>query len=282
MAQTAKNGEDGIKIGFGDKTSKFTWYIYKITNLLNNRSYVGQRKFSDSSLLDEYFGSGTYLRRSVKKHGRQNFKKEILKDNINCQTAANIFETVYIKKEDTLFPNGYNLTKDGRCFGAHTGHKHSEKTKRKISLTHKGKRKSRESIEKQIQTKTKNNSWFKFHSEKSKKKISESRKGIKFSEVHKRNLSIAHKNPSLEIRTNLAIKAKENQNMKGKHHSEETKEKIRKKLTNKKQSEETKLKRSLSLQGIIRGPMTEDHKRKIMLSKEKSKYLKKSNVAVVN
>jgi hypothetical protein len=54
------------------------WYIYKITNLITNKSYVGQRLFNKSPLEDYYMGSGVYLKYSIKKHGRQNFKKEIL------------------------------------------------------------------------------------------------------------------------------------------------------------------------------------------------------------
>ena len=30
-----------------------------------------------NNLEDDYLGSGTYLRRSVKKHGKESFKKEI-------------------------------------------------------------------------------------------------------------------------------------------------------------------------------------------------------------
>ncbi len=106
------------------------WYIYKITNLLTNKSYVGQRlKRNDKdSSSDGYWGSGTYLKHSIKKHGLENFKKEILKDNIRCQTAANIFEEIYIKQENTLAPNGYNLKSscNQNCII-------SEETKKKIS-----------------------------------------------------------------------------------------------------------------------------------------------------
>jgi hypothetical protein len=56
--------------------SKKHHYIYKTTNLVNKKWYIG--KHSTNNLEDGYLGSGTYLRRSVKKHGEQNFKKEIL------------------------------------------------------------------------------------------------------------------------------------------------------------------------------------------------------------
>ena len=94
-------------------------YIYKITNLITNKSYVGQHKSSDS--WDNYMGSGKYLKSSMKKYGRRNFKKEVLKDNINCLTAANIFEKIYIRKEGTLIPNGYNLTRSGTVSDSQKG-----------------------------------------------------------------------------------------------------------------------------------------------------------------
>ncbi len=52
-------------------------YLYKTTNLINEKYYYGMH--STSNLKDEYLGSGTYLRRSIRKHGKENFKLEIIK-----------------------------------------------------------------------------------------------------------------------------------------------------------------------------------------------------------
>lgn len=49
--------------------------IYRITNLLNNRFYVGMHTGFPE---DRYFGSGKRLKAEVKKYGKENFKKEIL------------------------------------------------------------------------------------------------------------------------------------------------------------------------------------------------------------
>ena len=51
-------------------------YIYKITNLKNNKYYIGMH--STSNLDDEYFGSGKRLRNSIRKHGKEVHLKEIL------------------------------------------------------------------------------------------------------------------------------------------------------------------------------------------------------------
>lgn len=52
--------------------------IYKTTDLINGKIYVGQ----DSKYKETYLGSGSLIYRSIRKYGRENFKKEILEDNI--------------------------------------------------------------------------------------------------------------------------------------------------------------------------------------------------------
>ena len=62
-------------------------YIYKITNKLNGKFYIGMH--STDNLDDGYFGSGKYLSNSIGKHGKENHEMEILEHYFSREDLAN-------------------------------------------------------------------------------------------------------------------------------------------------------------------------------------------------
>jgi group I intron endonuclease len=83
--------------------------IYKTTNLINGKIYVGK----DTNDNPNYLGSGIILKNAIKKYGIQNFKKEIL-ENCNTIKDLNEREKYWIKKYNTLDKQiGYNISLGG-------------------------------------------------------------------------------------------------------------------------------------------------------------------------
>ena len=53
-------------------------FLYKTTNLLNNRLYVGVRTLRGTGADKTYLGSGKAILAAINKYGSENFKREIL------------------------------------------------------------------------------------------------------------------------------------------------------------------------------------------------------------
>ena len=87
-------------------------YVYKITNKLNKKIYVGQH-IQHKNKKDKYFGSGKLLKDNIKKYGKINFTKEIIEYPKSLK-KLNEREIYWIKKLDsTNFDIGYNITSGG-------------------------------------------------------------------------------------------------------------------------------------------------------------------------
>jgi group I intron endonuclease len=83
--------------------------IYKITNKINNKFYVGMHQ--TENIDDGYMGSGKLIKRAIKKYGVENFTKEILHVFDNEENMKNKEKELVIISEQS-----YNL-----CDGGHGG-----------------------------------------------------------------------------------------------------------------------------------------------------------------
>ena len=80
--------------------------IYKITNLINNKFYIG--KHQTNNVDDEYMGSGKLITAAIKKYGANSFRKEILHIFDNEKDMNNAEKNLVILSEDS-----YNLCPGG-------------------------------------------------------------------------------------------------------------------------------------------------------------------------
>jgi len=111
-------------------------YIYLITNMINKKQYVGQTLRDDIKTRWRQhtwrcnINSGTCISNAFKKYGVETFKFQII--CICFDEACNQLEIDYIKKFNTLAPNGYNLESGGN------NHKTHPDTIKKLSELNKG------------------------------------------------------------------------------------------------------------------------------------------------
>ncbi len=131
-------------------------YIYKTTNLINGKIYIGKRAKSPS-LSEMYIGSGKLLKLAIKKYGIENFFKTIIEEcpdneTLNCREKYWIDNLSAYKKSI-----GYNIAKGGnggdvytnhpnkkliseRLSASKMGHIVTEETRKKISIANKGRK----------------------------------------------------------------------------------------------------------------------------------------------
>lgn len=90
------------------------YYIYRITNKINGKTYVGKHEYK--KLNDSYMGSGVLLKRAQKKYGIENFEKEILVFNISKKEHADLLEKTFIasEREKVGRENCYNIADGGQ------------------------------------------------------------------------------------------------------------------------------------------------------------------------
>lgn len=196
------------------------YYIYKITNKVNGKTYIGQHKYK--KLNDSYMGSGKLIKRAIKKYGIENFEKEILYSRIQYKETVDNMEKFAISKERALGKAEYNIADGG---GGCAEHNTSKETRRKLSESHKG----------QI-------AWNKGKpmSDETKKKLSEINKGKKCgpcSDETKRKISETEKGKCISYETRKKL----SESHKGKYHTEEQKRKVSESMKGKNKGKHWKL-----------------------------------------
>jgi len=66
--------------------------VYKITNTINGKFYIGVHKTSDPN--DSYMGSGRAIKEAIEKHGIENFVKDIIHVTDDKQQAYELEKTL--------------------------------------------------------------------------------------------------------------------------------------------------------------------------------------------
>lgn len=230
--------------------------LYRITNLLNGKIYIGVH--CTDIFDDGYMGSGKKIKLAIEKYGKENFKKEILAYCIDAKTAYEFEHKIvtreFINREDT-----YNIQVGGFGFLSDTQRKESwrkslsEARKGRIPWN-KGKKMSKEFCEK---------------ASKAHKGRTSHRKGKSFveeygaerAELLKKQCSLSHKG----IISHRKGKSWEEEY--GIEYATILREKSKQSHTGKKATEETKRKMSEARKGEkncnFGKPMAEETKRKI-------------------
>lgn len=93
------------------------YIIYKTTNLITGKYYIGKHQIKNNNFDDGYLGSGKGLLRAINKHGKENFTRETLHivstNEEAAEKEASIVNEVFIKDR-----KNYNMRVGGDG-GAH-------------------------------------------------------------------------------------------------------------------------------------------------------------------
>jgi group I intron endonuclease len=179
--------------------------IYLATNMVNGKMYVGKTFSSLKKRVGQHLSvcrnslnkkSDTILYKAVRKYGECHFKWVEIDRDIFPDSLADL-EKHYIKVLETKTPLGYNLTDGGEGI---CGLRRSQLTKNKIGAAHRGKKMSKESIQKMIDSR-------KNMSDQSRANMSNAQIGKTLSETTKLKISAALKGRSVSLETRKKMSA---------------------------------------------------------------------------
>ena len=151
-------------------------YVYRITNLVENKHYYGKRssKIEPKKDLGKKYFSSSSDKNFIKdqKENPQNYKYKIVAIFTKSSDALEREKLLHFKFNVNSNIKFYNRAKQTSKFFDNTGNIHSDEAKKKIAKSRTGKQ----------------------HSDETKKKIAESLKGKKHSDETKRKIGIASTN----------------------------------------------------------------------------------------
>lgn len=223
-------------------------YIYKTTNILNNKIYIGKRK---GNFDKDYFGSGKYLLKAIDKYGKDSFRVEIIEEcfDLKHQNDREIYWISYYRNKNA---DMYNIANggDGGNIYEYLSTEQAVQIKKKIAECNRAGKCGNKG---------------KTLSSEHRRKISESNKGKEFTPEHIQHLKEAHKGQKA---WNKGLTKEDPRVAKycrvGFTHSDEIKKKISQGVKNAgidwTKSEETKKKLSAALKGKSK---SDEHKKKL-------------------
>lgn len=84
-------------------------FVYETTNQINGMKCIGKCIYGRKNNWETYLGSGVYLKRAIKKYGKNNFTREILEDAYSDE-ELNELEEKYIGERNAVeSTNYYNI-----------------------------------------------------------------------------------------------------------------------------------------------------------------------------
>jgi group I intron endonuclease len=170
------------------KVNNYKHYIvYETINKINGKKYVGCHATNDID--DGYIGSGNLLKEAIKKYGIENFERRILHHACTPEEMFNVESSIvteeFVARDDTynLVPGGFGgfkvqdvddwknkLRSSRKGKKPALGLKHTEESKRKMSVSKKGRPAWNKGLPGTFRGKN--------HTEEAKRKNSEAHKGL--------------------------------------------------------------------------------------------------------
>ncbi|MEK5231859.1 hypothetical protein MHB42_08790 [Lysinibacillus sp. FSL K6-0232] len=120
--------------------SKEYGFIYVTTNKLNGKKYIGKCIYDRVNNWENYLGSGVYLKRAIKKYGKENFEREII-CNAYSEEELNQLEEFYLNYFDVVNSTEYyniKLTSIGGDIFTFNPNKEAIRKQRTEQMTGKG------------------------------------------------------------------------------------------------------------------------------------------------